>query len=542
MQTTAQDPSLPLFSRRLNRRRALGAVSATALLFAAGAWPRAGRAEDAQPAPFSFDSFTATMRQRAQSPYVDSKITDTFLKGLDYDDYQKIQFNPARARWKDDTGELFRVEAFHPGWLYNQPVHLFQLVDGQTRPMRFDTEDFLYHGNLAARVPKDEHLPGIAGFRLNTPLNRADVFDELVAFLGASYFRALGRGNVYGLSARGLAINTGISGAEEFPRFTEFYLEKPAKGADRITVYAALESPSLTGAYRFVIAPGADTTMEVTARLFLRADIKQLGVAPLSSMFLFGANERGDFDDYRPQVHDSDGLRFVEGPRGGPPGAERPYWRPLRNPDALASSYFESRSLRSFGLYQRDRDWNDYLDAGAQYQRRPSLRVELLGDWGKGVVRLVEIPTKLETNDNIAAFWVPDAPAKAGDALVFAYRLHWGMLPPDPDAMLAYVQRTRTGAGGVSGVKSKGDSHKFVIDFHGGLMATLPEDAVLSPEVTASKGKILHPALSKLPGGRGWRLVFDLAAPADAVVELTAGVKGYGRSLTETWLYQWSAS
>ncbi|MFC2968611.1 glucan biosynthesis protein [Acidimangrovimonas pyrenivorans] len=535
---------------RLSRRRALGGLSASALFLSTGALPFAARAQEAtSPAssapaearsdaavPFSFDGFTATMQRRAGEAYDDTEGSDRFLAGLNYDDYQKIQFNPDHARWRGDKAELFRVEAFHPGWLYKQPVKLFEVAGGQARPMRFDTADFLYHGDLGPRVPKDEHLPGVAGFRLTTPLNRADRFDELVAFLGASYFRALGRGNVYGLSARGLAVNTGISGAEEFPRFTEFYLEKPAPGADRVIHYAALESPSLTGAYRFAIAPGADTVMEVTARLFLRADIQQLGVAPLTSMFLFGANERGDFDDYRPQVHDSDGLSFAE----GDPGGERRYWRPLRNPAQLANSYFESGSLRGFGLCQRDRDWDDYLDAGAQYQRRPSLRVEPLGDWGKGTVRLVEIPTELETNDNIVAFWVPAAPAKAGDALDFSYRLHWGMLPPEPEATLARVRRTRTGHGGVSGVKPEGNSQKFVIDFEGGILGALPADAELTPTVTASKGKILRHALSKLPGGEGWRLVFDLSAPKGTIIELTAVIEGYGRSLTETWLYQWS--
>jgi len=482
--------------------------------------------------PFSFDTLAEMMRQRAQTPDKTGTMTDAFLTGLGYDDYQQIQFNPARARWQDDPSDLFRAEAFHLGWLFKEPVKMFELVDGQPRSLDFDVADFLYHGDLAARVPQDEHLPGVAGFRLSTPLNRADTFDELVAFLGASYFRALGRGNVYGLSARGLAVNTGISGAEEFPRFSEFYLERPVPGADHVTLFAALESPSLTGAFRFVITPGENTTMDVSVRLFLRADIEQLGIAPLTSMYLFGANDPGKFSDYRPQVHDSEGLAFTE-------TDGRVHWRPLRNPPDLASSYFISDKLTSFGLYQRDRDWGNYLDAQALYERRPSLKVEPLGDWGQGAVRLVEIPSELETNDNIVAFWVPGQPAKAGDVLNYSYRLTWGMLPPDSEATLAWVKRTRVGHGGVSGMKAKDDSQKFVIDFTGGILGRLPEDAELTPVIMATKGKIVQQSLSKIPGQDSWRLVFDISAPKDTIIELSAVIEGYGRKLTENWLSQW---
>ncbi|GHG99591.1 glucans biosynthesis protein G [Pseudodonghicola xiamenensis] len=487
--------------------------------------------QETQP-PFDFESLAERMRLRAETPDKTTPVADSFLTGLSYDDYQQIQFNPARARWQEEPSDLFRAEAFHLGWLFQEPVKMFEVVDAQPRPMNFDVADFLYHGDLAARVPADEHLPGVAGFRLSTPLNRADTFDELIAFLGASYFRALGRGNVYGLSARGLAVNTGISGAEEFPRFTEFYLERPAAGADHVTLFAALESPSLTGAYRFVVTPGENTVVEVSARLFLRDDIEQLGVAPLTSMYLFGANDPGQFDDYRPQVHDSEALAFTEA--GG-----RVHWRPLRNPPELASSYFTSGNLTSFGLYQRDRDWNGYLDAQAQYHRRPSLKVEPLGDWGKGAVRLVEIPSELETNDNIVAFWVPAEPTRAGDVLNYSYRLSWGMLPPDTGAMLAWVKGTRVGHGGVSGMKAKDDSQKFVIDFADGLLGRLPEDAELTPVITVSKGKIVQQSLSKIPGQACWRLVFDLSAPKDTVIELSAEIEGYGRKLTENWLSQW---
>ena len=520
---------------RISRRETLAFLSASAVLLGTTAMPCAAQAEQApDPAAtqqFSFDILTGRMRDAAAAAPRTGEISDSFLTGLTYDDYQKIQFRPDRARWQE-AGALFRVQAFHLGWLYKEPVRIYAVEDGTAREMVFTVEDFDYRGALAGRVPKDEKLPGVAGFRLNTPLNRADTFDELVAFLGASYFRALGRGNVYGLSARGLALNTGMGGAEEFPRFTAFYLDKPAPGAAQITLYAALESPSLTGAYRFVITPGADTVMAVTARLFLRADVAQLGVAPLTSMYLFGENDPGDFDDFRPEVHDSDGLMLEE------PGGRR-YWRPLNNPPQLASSFFESENPRAFGLCQRDRDFADYLDVPSAFQRRPSLVVMPTGDWGKGAVRLVEIPSELETNDNIVAFWVPQAPARAGDALEFAYRLNWGDLPVDTGADTAYVRRTRTGHGGVSGVKPKAGTRKFVVDFAGGLLGGLPQDAEVVPKISVAKGTIAEQALDKIPGSDTWRLVFDVAAEVGAIVEMSAVIEGYGRTLTETWLYQW---
>lgn len=535
---------------RVGRRRLLGYLAASTILGAA--LPGATRAEGAatgataaapaspgpaaaptapQPKPFSYDILAQEMKARAAKPYAEKIVEDPVLKSLSYDDYQRIQFRRDHARWQGKD-EMFRVEAFYMGWLYKTPVEIWQVANGQASPMVFEAQDFQYYDGLKANLPRTGPLKGVAGFRINTPLNRPDKFDEMVSFLGASYFRALGRGNVYGLSARGLAVNTAVSGAEEFPVFTAFYLEKPAPGAETVTLYAALESPSLTGAYRFVMRPGADTTMEVTAQLFLRADVQQLGVAPLTSMYLFGGNDPGHFNDFRPEVHDSDGLMLDD-------GGDRRYWRPLNNPPQLASSYLGAENPRAFGLMQRDRAWDDYLDAQAHYQDRPSLRVEPLGDWGKGTVRLVEIPSQYETNDNIVAFWVPEAPAKAGDALTFAYRLNWGMLPLPADHTLAYVRRTRTGHGGVAGVKPKENTRKFVVDFHGGLLGNLPADAQVKADVAVAKGKIEGQTLSKIEGTGTWRLVVDVSAPKGAIIELSAAVEGYGRTLTETWLYQW---
>lgn len=494
--------------------------------------PSEGGTSPSQPQPFSFAWLDAKMATAAQADYVAPTDAPEVIADLDYDGYRKIQFNPDRARW-DDDGSLFRLHAFHPGWLYKQTVAIHEVIDGVQTPMAFSTDDFLYYDDLASRVPLHRQLPGVAGFRLNTTLNRADLFDEMISFVGASYFRALARGNSYGLSARGLAINTGLSGAEEFPRFTEFWLERPKPGQEDAILYAALDSPSCTGAYRFVIRPGAETTIDVTAKLHFRRDVEQLGVAALTSMFLFDEKNSHSFDDYRPQVHDSNALMVMR--KDGDV-----LWRPLNNPPRLASTYLNEPNLKSFGLIQRDRDFGDYQDAGAHYHDRPSVVIEPQGDWGEGAVRLVEIPSDLEGNDNIVSFWVPADKPRAGETREYAYRLRWGALGTDREGDRAWIISTLAGRGGTSGVADTKDTmRKFVIDFEGGLMARLPADAKLTPVVTLSAGKIQHIALSKVENTTIWRLVIDVDGEKETLVELVAHIAGFNRKLTETWIYQW---
>ncbi|SNS60010.1 glucan biosynthesis protein [Tropicimonas sediminicola] len=516
------------WARRQFLCSAAAAIGAPAIMS-----PALVHAQQDAPAAFSFDVLSAAMQEAAGKEFAPAEQLHGFLAELDYDAYQRIRFRPEQARWSDGGG-AFRLHAFHPGWLFKEPVKINEIVGDTVRQMTFTTADFEYDDeDLAASIPANAEMPGIAGFRLHTQLNRADIFDELVVFQGASYFRALGSGNTYGLSARGLAVNTGLSQAEEFPVFTEVWLRRPNEGDGSVTLYAALDSPSVTGAYRFVISPGDTTSMEVTARLFLRKDIEQLGVAPLTSMFLFSGADMGPFDDYRAAVHDSEAL--VLNTRPG-----ETYFRPLNNPPQLASSYLGAMNPASFGLVQRERAFEHFLDAQAHYELRPSLMVEPIGDWGEGSVRLVEIPSDLEIHDNIVAFWVPDAPTRAGDALEFSYRLHWGMTPPGAQPKsLARVLRTRIGKGGVAGVETETGTRKFVVDFAGGLLGSLPGNAEIEPVASATNGEIVETVLSPVSGKDVWRLVMEVRAQPGSIVELKAGIAGYDRILTETWVYQW---
>ncbi|MDQ2067824.1 glucan biosynthesis protein G [Xinfangfangia sp. CPCC 101601] len=526
----------------LTRRSLLSLLGAGAMLQCSTILAGPARAEVAQPAeptppaapegqPFSFDSLTDEMRLSATKPHSAPAKAAGFFTNFSYDDYQSVQFDPTRAHWAGEKAG-FHVHAFHLGWLFSEPVNLYEISEGKAYPIGFSTDDFLYYDRVKDRVPAHEPLPGVAGFRINAPLNRADMFDEVVAFLGASYFRALGRDNFYGLSARGLAIDTGLGQPEEFPRFSRFWLEKPADHALSVTLYASLESESCTGAYRFVIRPGAHTEIEVTARLFFRTEVQQVGIAPLTSMFLYSEKNRSSFDDYRPAVHDSDGLLIHR--RDG----DR-IWRPLNNPVRLTESWLGEESPKAFGLMQRDRDFENYQDASAHYERRPSALVVPQGDWGRGAVRLVEIPTDLEVNDNIVAFWVPETKPVPGQMAEFSYRLIWGALTEDHLDDLAFVKETRAGEGGVSGVANAAGTRKFVVDFAGGMLADLPPNAVLEPVVNIQGGTIAVQTLSKIDGTDTWRLVLDVLPQPGATVEFVAHVAGFGRKLTETWIYQW---
>ncbi|WP_193178436.1 glucan biosynthesis protein [Oricola nitratireducens] len=481
---------------------------------------------------FDFDILTDEARKRASSDYVppDETLPDALAK-LTYDDYRRINFNPERTLWRGHAP--FGLQAFHLGWLFKAPVNVFTVGGGMARRVDFSAKDFIYREPLDAEKMKDTTMPGVAGIRIQYPLNSPDVMDELVAFQGASYFRALGRGSRYGLSARGLAIDTASPDPEEFPVFTDFYVEEPKEGDGVLTLYAALNSPSVTGAYRFLITPGDTTQMEVTARIFLRKTVQRLGIAPLTSMFLFNGLNRHAFDDYRESVHDSEGLKIVRSN-----GDE--LWRSLNNPEKLATSFFSEENPRAFGLFQRSRDFGKYEDAGAHYEMRPSLLVEPLDNWGRGTIALIEIPTDLEVNDNIVVFWVPDGAIEAGQKQEFRYRLTWGSIEED-ETRLARVVNIATGTGGVSGVsdEEKDPARKFVVDFEGGALRNLSPDADVKAVVNLSDGKVVHAAVSRIETSAQWRMVLDLTLPDHVPVEISAYLAQRDMRLSENWLIQW---
>ena len=476
-------------------------------------------------APFGFEDVDARAKALAEKPYDAGHDLPAALKDLTYDRYRDIRYRPDKFLWHG-TGSPFELAFFHLGWHFDRPVRINEVAGGEPHEIVFNPRDFDY-GKDPPDTSKLEGV-GFAGFRVHFPLLQNGYKDEVAVFLGASYFRALGRGQRYGLSARGLAIDTAAPGGEEFPRFTEFWIERPNRHAKSLVVYALLDSRRATGAYRITITPGDETALDVKSRLYLRETVGKLGVAPLTSMFFFGENQPAAREDYRPEVHDSDGLSIHA-------GNGEWIWRPLVNPKRLLVTSFSTENPRGFGLMQRDREFGHYEDLEARYERRPSAWVEPKGDWGKGRIELVMLPSPDETNDNIVAYWVPDQLPKPREPLDLEYRIRWQgdefTRPP-----LAWVTQTRRG----KGYQPKpDDTIGFVIDFKGAAIEEAGADSGVEGTVTVDKNASVVSNLAHhhdITGGA--RLVPHIRRnDKTKPVEMRAFVRSGTRALSETWSY-----
>lgn len=471
--------------------------------------------------PFEAAGVRALARELAAKPYKppDNKLPDA-LKDLTYDRYRMIRYQPDQALWRNE-GLPFQLQFFHRGFYYANRVDIFEVREGVAVPVVYSPAMFSFG---EGSVPDIKTNLGFAGFRIHGPVNRPDYFDEIGVFLGASYFRAVAKGLTYGLSARGLSLNTADPKGEEFPNFRTFWIERPAKNATSIVVHALLDSESAAAAYRFTIRPGETTVYDIEATLFPRVQIEQIGLATLTSMYFFGANDRGGVDDFRPEVHDSDGLSIQNG-RG------EQLWRPLNNPADLQVSAFVDNNPRGFGLMQRQRGFAAYEDLEARYEKRPSAWIEPIGDWGEGAVHLVEIPTTTEINDNIVSFWRPRSPTRAKGEYVYTYRIHWGARTPKP-LPLAQVAATRIGAG-------PDETRLIVIDFAGENLKGIPP-AEVKATVAADKGKVRNVVSHQNPETGGVRVSFQLAPGGEKSVELRAQLSRGEEPVSEAWMNRWT--
>lgn len=469
-------------------------------------------------------------RKAAEKPWSqvkDDRLLPEALKGLTYDQMRNIRFRPEMRIWKAERLP-FELALFHLGYLFRQPVEVYEFTATHAQKIRFARAFFDYtnSGVDAASLPADL---GYAGFRVHYPLNLPDVFDELCVFLGASYYRMLGREQIYGSSARGLALDTGLDKEEEFPMFTHFWVGKPEPGAESLRVYALLNSPSVTGAYEFVINPGTDTVADIRQTLFFRKQVTQIGIAPLTSMFWFGENTKKIFDDFRPEVHDCDGLAMkLENGEF--------LWRPVENDPARKRIFsFQANNVRGFGLLQRDRDFRHYQDLEALYHRRPGIWIEPVGDWGNGVVKLVELPTTNELNDNIVAFWQPDEHPPLMQPYRLAYRQFWTS-EQNPGRAGGYVISTR------SGIHDWAPGERFImVDFVGDNLARLAPGAQPVAEVSALNPDVeaLDAMVQRNPFDSSWRVSFRLKVKEGAArppnVEVRCFIRHGEDVLTETW-------
>ena len=495
----------------------MGIARIASLVVAVGGFVAAAGAQERPTEPFSREILIAKAEELAKQPYVDVIRHNAPELKLTYDQYRSIRFRPGAAIWNGEN-RTFTIDLFYPGFIFNVPVNINLVVNKTARRVLFTNDLFESDANALVAGPDAAY----SGFRVRAPLNTPDYMDEFLVFQGASYFRAVARGQLYGLSARGLAVRTARREGEEFPAWTDFWIERPPERADHIVIHALLQSRSVVGAYTFSARPGNDTIIDVEATLFARAELKSFGVAPLTSMFLFDPSNRARFDDYRNAVHDSDGLEMVTGQ------GER-VWRPLANPAALQVSAFIDENPQGFGLIQRKRDFADFEDAEALYDRRPSAWIEPKGDWGRGHVELVEIPSDREIHDNIVAYWQPEAPIPAGGKADFAYRLRFTAEPLD--ASLARVVATRSGQ-----ALQNVDQRSFAIDFRG--RGPIPSD--LKAEVWSSGGTVLNSRGSVLPDGTTYRASFELDPGREDIIELRLVLTSNGKPWAETWLYRWS--
>ena len=496
----------------------------------------AQEAAKVQAKEFGFEDVAAKAKKLASARYKDnSNYLPEFMRGMGYDQWRGIRFKPMRSLWKNH-GLYFTVQFFHPGFLFNRPVRVNIIEGARVKRVPF-SQDFFDYGKeqkIKASMPKDLDF---AGFRLHCPINRDDYYDECAVFLGASYFRAVAKGQHYGLSSRALAIDTALPKGEEFPYFKEFWIKKPQKEEKAITVYALLDSPSMTGAYTFVITPGTSTVFDVQGMLFQREKVKKLGIAPLTSMFYYGENSNleSHIRDFRPEVHDSDGLylKYASGEW---------LWRPLVNPPFLFVNEFKADGVKGFGILQRDTAFSSYQDLEARYELRPSVWIKTGKGMDKGSVELVQIPTRDEYNDNIVAFFVPDEKAlEASSPFEFSYSMYWmpGDRPMHPGARVA--------ASMVCHGREKG-VQKFIVDFVGGNLFRFPAAAKISPVLTVPDNlEILENIAMKNPITGGVRVVFQVR-PKDSTFfselvsdrpkqasEMRLFLKYGKHTLSETW-------
>lgn len=471
---------------------------------------------------FSRDTVISLARELAARDYAPRPSVPQDWLDMTYQDYQTRWFRNRDALWSD-TNRSYNVDFFLPGLYFPRPIQINTVANNTAERVPFDLSLF-DKTDKAPDLSIDDSL-GYSGLRLRTELDQPNLKNEFCVYQGASYFRAIGLGNDYGLSARGLALKTGDPMGEEFPEFIEFWLESPAPGQRNMVIHALLDSPSVTGAYRFDITPGNNCTMEIEATLFAREDLTHVGLGPLTSMFLYDQTNRTRFDDFRPAVHDSDGL-LVQNGRG------EILWRPLANPKQLQISSFVDENPRGFGLMQRARKFSDFADLEANYHKRPCLWVEPKGDWGNGAVTLVEIPADQEIYDNIVAYWRPRTPYAAGTQVDLAYRLTWGH---EPDLQLPKVVNTSGGA------RVFGDPGRIMtLDFADHpLLADGPDGIdvhISSPHVETSSG-----VLQRNPETGGLRLAFSFDPGERTLVELRAQLRKEGQMASEVWLYRWTA-
>jgi periplasmic glucans biosynthesis protein len=481
---------------------------------------------------FSYDILKKQALALSQKPYAPSpKPSPELVSKIDYDAHGKLKYKYDAAALADTA---FPVTFQHVGQYFPFSVKMHQVEGEKAKEILYSQNLFTVPDGHVAKGLKQDPSAFAGLWLMEGKAGDWKKKEPWATWLGASYFRAVGELGQVGLSARGLALSPGQGpGPEEFPQFVSFYLKAAAREDEPVTIYALLDSPSVTGAYKFLCSRGKGVVMEIEKTLYLRKDVPNIAIAPLTSMYWYSETIKPTAIDWRPEVHDSDGLALFTGT------GER-IWRPLNNPTRTMTSSFVDNNPRGFGLLQRDREFLHYLD-GVKYEKRPSAWVEPLGQWGKGAVQLVELPTDDEIHDNIVAAWVPEKAPKAGDVLTYKYKLHWLADEPTPTP-LARVTATRLGRGGQPGQTRPQGVRKFLVEFNGGPLVSLPKGVLPQAVLTASRGTFgAYQYMEAVPNeiAGHWRVQFDLQVEGVEPVEMRCFLKLGETIASETWSYQY---
>lgn len=462
----------------------------------------------------NFEQLCSAAEQLAQQAFQPQPEAPAFLREMNYDQVRHIQFNSGNAIW-GNTRLPFRLGFYHKGYVHQDDVAINLLRDGESEPTLFST-DYFHYIDFARDLEIPDDL-GFAGFRVIGAYPGREQLEEMISFVGASYFRSRPETGSWGTSARGLAINAGLPAPEEFPVFREFWITKPEMDDDSLTALALLDSPSVCGAYEFQMRPGARATVfDVRAQLHFRQVPEKVGLGPMSSMWMWGDGLAGPEGDHRPEVHDADGLQieYADG---------RWLWRALSRQTYPSLVRFPADQAKGFGFLQRDRDRSHYLDDEAHYHNRPGVWIEPTSDWGNGAIELLELPAPHEGIDNMAAWWVPASPVVVGEPLSLAYRIHFFM-GDRPDHRLGK-------AIGFTVDREEQELLRIAVEF------ALPgEDSPQSvePQATCIRGDIKE-ARCEETGPGSWVATLDIRPAGDGPIELTLLLKEGDVPLTETW-------
>jgi glucans biosynthesis protein len=475
--------------------------------------------------PFSEEILDALARKLAGEPYKASeKRVDEALANLPFDQYSRaIVYKEDQALWIKDQVP-FRLKPYHTaGAYYAYPVELFSVEAGQAVKIPYIAQNFEF--SSPAKQPATASQSDFAGFHAQAQIDKFGIFRDFLSFVGATNFHAIGSEQVFGVSARALAINTGQPGGEDFPLFRSFWIERPKPADPHLTVHGLLDSLNAVGRLKFTVTPGYNTIIETEAVIYPRRRIAYAGIAPIASRFFFGPGVPPKRRDYRPRVHDSEALYIIN-------GAGESIWRPLLNPERLQFSVFVDKGPKGFGLIQRERYFASYQDTDLQYEKRPSLWIEPLGDWGEGSIDLIELPAPEEFNENIVCFWRPKDGLGPGIGHRFRYRMHWCWSPPIENNK-AVVTQTRVG-------ETKSGDALFVIDFYTEGCADC-KGGSFTPNVTRSGGQIKNPRVAAMPAaGAVQRLQFEFAPSGSDPIDLRAQLMMNEKPVSDTWIFRWA--